>query len=120
MEQELQQLQTKIKQRIKGTAWQPELRAKLLELAEILYQEHRNWRLVSQKLGVSYQYLYKLRRSHIILNPDKSTSFAIVTLEKEEEKEAAEITVSSPNGFQMKGLSFLEAIKAMEVLSCSK
>ena len=126
MEQKLQQLRAKIKQRKKGDSWQPELRSEILHFANNLHQEHRNWRIVSEKLGITYQNLYNLRLSPSVSNTEDieaAKSFAVAIIEEDitsHKNEHAEITVKSPNGFELQGLSFLQAIKAMEVLACSK
>lgn len=126
MEQKLQQLRAKIKQREKGSSWQPELRAEILYFAKSLHLEHRNWRIVSEKLGITYQNLYNLRLSPSVSNTEDieaAKSFAVAIIEEDitsHKNEHAEITVKSPNGFELQGLSFLQAIKAMEVLACSK
>ena len=126
MEQKLQQLRAKIKQRKKGSSWHPELRAEILHFAKILHKEHRNWRKVSELLGITYQNLYVLRLSPIFSNEentDETKSFAVAILEEDiaiEKDNVVGISVTSPNGFQLQGLNFIQAIKAMEVLSCSK
>ena len=80
MEQKLQQLRAKIKQREKGSSWQPELRAEILYFAKSLHLEHRNWRIVSEKLGITYQNLYNLRLSPSVSNTEDieaAKSFAV-------------------------------------------
>ena len=123
MEQTLQQLKEKIKQRKKGQRWKPELREEIVNMAKKLYQEHKNWRRVATILEIKQTDLYNLRAGQGYAQPKEESAFAIAIIQEEEqieEKSSSEITLKSPNGFQLQGLSFHQAIKAMEVLSCSQ
>lgn len=125
MEQKLQQLRAKIKQRKKGSPWQPELRAEILHFAKSLYQEHQNWRKVSEILEIKYELLYNLRLSPTFSSKEyteKAKSFAVAIIEEEvlsEKRKDSVLSVTSSNGFSLQGLNFEQAIKAMEVLACS-
>ena len=123
MEKKIQELREKIKQRKRGFTWEAELRKQIVLMANRLYQQHKNWGKVGIILGLQRSDLYNLRLAQGYIETEEENAFAIAILEEEEKPEepiSSTLTVSSPNGFQLQGLNFEQALKAMEVLSCSK
>ena len=115
MEKKLTQIQAEIAQHKKGKPWGNALKIEILEHAQNLHQQHKNWRKVAEILGLKKADLNNMRKSQ--KSKIEESSFALALIEQEE---APEITVTSPNGFSLQGLSFEQALKAMEVFACSK
>ena len=106
--------------------WGHNLRKDVVLLANKLYQQHQKWQIVADILEMEKSTLAGLRQSYQLSLPEKKepNDFAIAVVKQQKPEvnkpEPSNISVISPNGFKMNGLSFSQALDAMEVLSCLK
>ena len=111
MQQEIKEIRERLKRKQKGMRWGKTLRRDVVLLASRLYQKHKKWQIVADILGMSKSTLTSLRQAYQFSLPQKEEqndfAIAVVKQEKSEEKkpELTDISVISPNGFKMIGLT---------------
>ena len=127
MQQEIREIRARLKKKRKGWRWGDKLGKDVVLISERLYQKHNKWQVVADKLGIKNSTLSGIRKSYhktLLQEKEPAEDFAIAVIPQPKvlpkKIEASNISVTSPNGFKMDGLSFEQALEAMEVLACLK